>query len=93
MQKPAEVHVFMWLADLFKERGWANPHLVHLETGISAAELLQLLEINRDLVEVVFVNHRAGPVEGTRIRPGDRVALVPPGVPGPHRALLGFKNT
>lgn len=26
------------------------------------------------------------------VHPGDRVARVPPGVPGPHRLLLGFKN-
>ena len=92
MQKPTEVHAFMWLADLFRERAWDNPRQIDLEAEISALELLQLLEVDRHRVEVVFVNHLAGPVEGTRIRPGDRIALVPPGVPGPHRVLLGFKN-
>ena len=25
-------------------------------------------------------------------QPGDRVALLPPGTPGPYRVLLGFKK-
>lgn len=93
MSGTIEVHAFMWLADSFRERGWENPHRMTLDSEIAATDLLQRLEIGRDLVEVVFVNHRASPVESCRIRPGDRVALVPPGVPGPHRMLLGFKNT
>lgn len=87
-----ELHAFMWLADLFRERGWSNPFSMPLEGEIPADNLLERLDIKRERVEVVFVNHKAGAVENTRIRPGDRVALVPPGVPGPHRFLLGFKN-
>jgi hypothetical protein len=41
---------------------------------------------------VIFVNRKAYAADIALIRPGDRVALVPPGVPGPHRFLLGFKN-
>ncbi len=87
-----ELHAFMQLADLFRERGWSNPRNVSVECEMNATDLLALLQIAPERVEVLFVNHTAHPVAGAVVRPGDRVALVPPGVPGPHRFLLGFKN-
>jgi hypothetical protein len=92
MKAAIELHAFMWLADLFRERGWSNPREFPLEGGITALQLLERLDIDRARVEVVFVNRKAEPVDSAVIAPGDRVALVPPGVPGPHRFLLGFKN-
>lgn len=92
MNAAIELHAFMWLADLFRERGWSNPREFPLEGGITALQLLERLHIDRERVEVVFVNRKAEPVDSAVIAPGDRVALVPPGVPGPHRFLLGFKN-
>ena len=41
---------------------------------------------------MIFVNRTAFPMHHAIVHPGDRVALAPPGVPGPHRLLLGFKN-
>jgi len=87
-----ELHAFMGLADLFRERQWSNPHDFALDHETSGAELLDALDIPRSGVEVIFVNRRAIAADCAVIRPGDRVALVPPGVPGPHRVLLGFKN-
>ena len=40
-------------------------------------------------VEAAFVNGRVVPGE-TVLCDGDRVGLVPPGTPGPHRYLLGI---
>jgi hypothetical protein len=87
-----ELHAFMWLADLFKERGWTLPHYIQIEEEIGVIQLLDILDIPLQKVEVVFINHKAYSLEQALIKPGDRVALVPPGVPGPHRFLLGFKN-
>ncbi len=53
-------------------------------------ELLQLLMIDRAKVESLIVNRSAIAIADAVIHPGDRVALVPPGVPGPHRLLLGI---
>lgn len=92
MNDAIELHAFMWLAELFQERGWTNPRTFPLEGEITALQLLERLGIGRERVEVVFVNRKAEPVDSAVVRPGDRVALVPPGVPGPHRFLLGFKN-
>jgi hypothetical protein len=85
-----DVRAFMWLATLFSERGWPNPRAVTVADETPGPALLELLEIPRERVEALIVNHTTVPVEGTVLRSGDRVALVPPGVPGPHRLLLGL---
>lgn len=85
-----DVRAFMWLATLFSERGWSNPRAVAVAGDMPGPALLELLDIPRELVEALIVNHTTVPVEGTVLRSGDRVALVPPGVPGPHRLLLGL---
>lgn len=82
----------MGLADLFRERDWGNPYAFRLDVAVDGEELLRRLSIAPERVEVMFVNRKAFAVANASIAPGDRVALVPPGVPGPHRFLLGFKN-
>jgi hypothetical protein len=85
-----ELRGFMDLAALFRARGWATPHVVQLDAPVGGAELLRRLDIARDQVESLFVNRRAIGLDAAVISPGDRVALVPPGVPGPHRFCLGI---
>jgi len=92
MAAPLELHAYMGLAELFKQRGWANPHAFEIAQPMSGGELLKALDIGAEAVEVIFVNRKAYAADIARVQPGDRVALVPPGVPGPHRFLLGFKN-
>lgn len=92
MSKSIELHAFMGLADLFRERQWTNPREFPLDAEASGDELLTKLDIPREGVEVMFINRKAVAADCALIHPGDRVALVPPGVPGPHRFLLGFKN-
>jgi hypothetical protein len=82
----------MQLEARFRDRGWANPYDFPLEREVAGPDLLVLLDVPPEDVEVVFVNHTAFPMRQAIVRPGDRVALAPPGVPGPHRLLLGFKN-
>lgn len=91
MAESLEIRAFIWLAKLFTERGWANPHSFALTGPISGPALLEVLAIPRRDVEALIVNRRTVPVDGTILQPGDRVALVPPGVPGPHRVLLGLR--
>jgi hypothetical protein len=92
MHTKIEVRGFMGLRRLFEERGWTNPHWFELEEEISGPELVKLLKISNEQVEAIFVNRKAYPCDVAKIRPGDRVALAPPGVPGPYRVLLGFKD-
>ncbi|MCX7780801.1 MAG: MoaD/ThiS family protein [Negativicutes bacterium] len=84
-----EVRGFGKLAELFRERKWSFPLEVPLAEPVTGYALLAKLEIAADQVEAIFINGKAGQPDKI-IRPGDRVALVPPGTPGPYRVLLGF---
>ena len=85
-----ELRVFMGLVDLFKKRNWPLPLMVELENSITAAELMTMLDIPEEKVEIVFINGKVFLPSAGVISPGDRVALVPPGTPGPYRVLMGF---
>lgn len=92
MSTPIEMHAYMGMADFFSARHWPNPHWLDIDGELTGPQLLERLGIAARQVEVIFVNRKAYAADIARIRPGDRIALVPPGVPGPHRFLLGFKN-
>jgi sulfur carrier protein ThiS len=92
MNAPIELHAYMGMADYFRERQWPNPRPLEIAGELTGAQLLAQLGVAQDKVEVMFVNRKAYAADIAVVRPGDRVALVPPGVPGPHRFLLGFKN-
>lgn len=64
---------------------------MNIAEGTSAAGLLEQLGLERDAVEAVFINGRAAGFDDP-LRDGDRVALLPPGTPGPHRVLLRIKK-
>ena len=79
-----------------------RPKLRQQEIGSSRAELsvaddatvldaIQRVGLDPDDVEAAFVNGRVMPKD-TVLKDGDRVALVPPGTPGPHRYLLGISG-
>ncbi len=92
MPTTIELRAFMGLSDLFRERGWTFPMHMDVKDGMSGEALLAQLEIPEESVEVIFVNGKASKPAQAMVRPGDRVALAPPGVPGPYRVLLGFKK-
>jgi len=88
-----ELRAFMDLAELFRERNWPNPLEVDIQQGeMTGVQLLALLDIPPEKVEGVFINGKAFNPPMAVVTGGDRVALVPPEVPGPYRALLGFKE-
>jgi hypothetical protein len=58
------------------------------DEGISARDLAAELGLPSDLVEGVFLNHRAAGLDVV-VRPGDRVAFVPYGTPASHPAFFG----
>lgn len=89
VKKTIEVRGFLQLVKLFKERNWPNPLIVELEEPTTGIELAEKLDIPLEDVEIIFVNGWAQDVSHP-INPGDRMAFVPPGCPGPHRYYLGF---
>lgn len=91
MAETIELRGLLNLAGFFRERGWPNPHDRELAASpLSGAELLAELEIDAAKVEAIFVNGKAERLDEALVHAGDRVTLVPPGVPGPYRVLLGF---
>lgn len=92
MSAKIELRAFMDLAGLFRERIWPNPLEVDIQGEVTGAQLLAMLDIPPEKVEVIFVNGKAFNPPMAVVTGGDRVALVSPGVPGPYRALLGFKE-
>lgn len=78
-----ELRGFMWLSDLFKERHWSNPAHFDVNAETTGEDLLDQLAIPAKRVNVIFVNGRVFNPATAIIRPGDRVALVPPGAPMP----------
>lgn len=85
-----EVRCFSFLKRVCDERGWSFPYRHFLTEACSALELARKLNLPLDLIEAVFINGKAMPLAEGQVKPGDRVGFVPPGTPGPYRALLGM---
>ena len=84
------VCVFGTLQEFQRKRGLVaeTTELVPIE-GISAAELAGRMGLPVDSIEGAFCNHTIYGLSHV-VRPGDRVAFVPYGTPGPHRYMLGL---
>ncbi|KAB3532515.1 MoaD/ThiS family protein [Alkaliphilus serpentinus] len=88
-KKTVEIRGFMQLREYFRRKNWPVPLILDLEEAISGYELAEKLEIPAEEVEVIFVNGFVQALD-YRIQPGDRIAFLPPGCPGPYRIALGF---
>ena len=75
------LHANMFLHKVFRQRGWANPSHIPVESEITALDLLESLQIPVKEVGLIFVNGSPFPPETAVLRPGDRVALFSPGAP------------
>ncbi len=83
-------------------RLYGNLHTLRRERGLPAVaeiwlppegrtgfEVAEMLDLPTSRMEGVFCNHRAYGLERI-LRPGDQIAFIPTGVPGPHRFMLGI---
>lgn len=69
-----------------------TPHtnaIMRLPKGTALTGLVQQLGLLEEEVEGAFVNGRVVSMD-TILQDKDRVALVPPGTPGPYRVMLGM---
>lgn len=89
-EKRVEVRGFSFLKQIFDERNWPFPMYYSLEEPCTALELAKRLDLPLDKIEAVFINGLANPLEEGVVKPGDRVAFLPPGTPGPYRVILGI---
>lgn len=88
-KKTIEIRAFGRLSEVFEKQSLPIPFFLDIEAPIRGADLAAKLDIPRNEIEIIIVN---GVVQSLSysIQPGDRVAFVPPGTPGPYRVLLGF---
>ena len=86
-----ELRAFSKLMNIFEKNSWSFPYFYEIGQSTTGKKLLESLEISPENVEVIFVNGLVQASDLT-IKPGDRVALCPPGTPGPYRVHLGFIN-
>lgn len=87
--KTIELRGFLQLDAFLKKKFGTMPVFLEIDGPISGLALSKQLEIKRDDIEVIFVNGFVQQVDYI-INPGDRVAFLPPGCPGPYRIALGF---
>jgi molybdopterin converting factor small subunit len=84
------VRIFGSLRPLRTSRGLPCTLTVEVPRGgIAARDLAVSLALPLEEIEGVFVNHSLHGL-GVNVSPGDRVAFVPYGTPGPHRVYLGL---
>ena len=57
--------------------------------GFPARDIAADLGLPLDRIEGVFINHRIQRLSEV-VHPGDTIAFVPHGTPGPHRFFLGL---
>lgn len=84
------IRLFGNLHTLRKERGLPPVADIWLPTeGRTGFEVAELLDLPLSRIEGVFINHKAYGLDQV-LRPGDELAFIPTGVPGPHRFMLGI---
>ena len=84
------VRMFGLLREVRREQG--QPPTAEMELpveGMDAATLARELGLPVERIEGVFCNHTIHPLT-QMVYPGDEVAFVPHGTPGPHRFYLGL---
>ncbi|RQD65525.1 MAG: MoaD/ThiS family protein [Desulfonatronovibrio sp. MSAO_Bac4] len=64
---------------------------MEVDEGETVRGLMKKIGLAEDDVEAVFINGRVSSLTA-EFKNGDRVALVPPGTPGPYRVLLGIRD-
>ena len=90
--KPTTIRMFGLLHTIRKQKDLPVTAELQLPPeGKTARDIAQELQLPIDKIEAVFCNHLTYPLDHV-ILPGDRVAFVPHGTPGPHRYCLGIKQ-
>jgi hypothetical protein len=91
-QPTITVRMFGCLHTFRKEQGLDSTLELALPNQGATAEVIALqLGLPLDKIEGVFINNLVYPLDKIII-PGDRVAFIPTGIPGPHRFMLGIHS-
>jgi len=90
-KKPnTDIRLYGNLYTLRRKRGLPTVAEIWLPPeGRTGFEVAEQLALPLERIEGVFCNHRAYGLDRV-LRPGDQIAFIPTGVPGPHRYMLGI---
>lgn len=85
-----EFNAFSFLQKKLKEmnRSYSNVK-INVPQGHTVRELIADMGLDTKEVEGVFINGKIHHIDSA-LGDGDRVAIFPPGTPGPYRLLLGI---
>ncbi len=87
-----KIRMFGSLHTFRRNRGLKPYEMIYIPPeGCSGYDLAHELDLPLNKIEGVFVNNTAYPLDA-HIRPGDKVAMISSGVPGPHRYSLGIHS-
>jgi hypothetical protein len=74
------------------ERGLPTSYELEIPPeGRSCRDIAKDLDLPLEIIEAAFINGRVRPLD-TLCLPGDRLAFIPHGTPGPYRVLLGIRS-
>ena len=83
-------NAFSFLQEKLKAQGRQYSNVsIDVNEGATVESLIAEMGIKPEDVEAVFVNGSVKTIS-TLLSDGDRVAIIPPGIPGPYRVLLGM---
>jgi molybdopterin converting factor small subunit len=90
MAEPVEVRIFGLLHEMRRQQGLPTTCTVEIpEEGTTGTQLAIDMGLPPEKIEGIFVNRTVYALDHP-VMPGDRVAFVPYGTPGPHRFFLGL---
>ncbi len=85
-------NAFSFLKEKLKKQNISSSNnIMEVPKDYTCNQLIDTLGYKDGEVEYVFINHKVSTKE-TILKDGDRVALVPPGTPGPYRIFFGVKK-
>lgn len=74
------------------ERGLPTTYELEIPSeGRLCRDIAKDLDLPVQIIEAVFINGRARQLD-TLCLPGDTLAFIPYGTPGPYRVLLGIRS-
>ena len=71
-----------------QDRPYANAS-IDVAEGSTVTDLVTDMGLEVEEIEAVFINGRVDSFDAI-LHHGDRIAIVPPGTPGPYRVMLGM---
>lgn len=83
-------NAFSFLQKKLQENNYEYSNVkIDIVEGETVMDIIESMGLEKNDVEGIFVNGKIKPFDALLLD-GDRVALFPPGVPGPYRVLLGI---